>query len=652
MQIELDIKNENNDLRKEFISLRHKLAGISTGITRDETLTEELLKFLFCKIYSENNNVQVRNISNLKSTFKSVVKEYKEIFKGREKIKLDDVSLKFLIGEFSSINLHKLEKNPISDLIEIFINTTIKGAEGQFFTPDNAIHMIYEMLNPSSGSSILDPACGCGNFLVYLLIKDKFKNRSYALYGVDKDDFLSFVARAYMTLLEKVESNIFCTNSLESFELISQNTGGAILKEQFDYVVTNPPYGAKIDIGSSELKAQFDLSYKWKLDKNERVWIKSDSLQARPAPQIVFIERCIELAKPGGYIGLVLPEGIFSNPSSAYLREYILSKCRLEIMVSFPEELFKTSGKGGTHTKTCAVILKKFSKKKENSYDVFLGRAIRCGHDSRGLKTLFDDLPKISKRYTELKNKKSKKTDHLGFFININKFKNNTWLPKYYDPEITNELNFLSRTHVLISSGNLIEKGFLEIKTGDEVGKLAYGTGEIPFIRTSEITNWEIKTDNKHGVSEKIYEKYKRKQNVECEDILMVKDGTYLVGSCAMVTENDLPLVYQSHIYKIRSKNHDEIDPHLLLAMLSSPCVEKQIYSKRFTQDIIDTLGPRIKELILPIPKSRKLKEKIISDVKRIIEIRREARNISRNVRWDVLGRKYSKSFKDIRTKM
>lgn len=652
MQLEQDISTKNNDLRKEFVNLRHTLAGISTGITRDETLTEELLKFLFCKIYSENTKSKITTVSSLKAIFKSVVKEYGEIFKGREKIKLDDVSLEFLIKEFGSIDLHKLGRNPISDLIEIFINSTIKGAEGQFFTPDNAVEMIYEMLNPSSGSSIIDPACGCGNFLVHLLVKDKFKNRSFALYGVDKDDFLSFVARAYMTLLEETESNVFCTNSLESFDYISKKTGGAVLREQFDYVVTNPPYGAKIDIGSNELKAQFDLSYKWKQDKKDNSWVKEDVLQSKPAPQIVFIERCIDLAKPGGYIGLVLPEGIFSNPSSGYLREYILRNCKLEAMVSFPEELFKTSGKGGTHTKTCAVILRKFSKKKEENYDVFLGRAIRCGHDSRGLKTPFDDLPKISERYLNLKAKKSTKTDHLGFYMNINDFKNNTWLPKYYDPEIFNELKFLEKTHNLVSLGELIKQGFLEIRTGDEVGKLAYGTGDIPFIRTSEITNWEIKTDNKHGISDEIYEKYSSKQDVQCGDILMVKDGTYLVGSCAMVTEDDLPLVYQSHIYKIRSKNHAEIDPHLLLAMLSSPCVEKQIYSKRFTQDIIDTLGPRIKELVLPIPKSKKLKEKIISDVERIIEVRREARNISRAVRWDVLGSKYSKSFDDIRTKM
>lgn len=650
MQIELSTKN--NDLRKEFTGLRHKLAGISTGITRDETLTEELLKFLFCKIYSENNNKKIQTVAELKATFKSVVKEYREIFKGREKIKLDDSSLAFLIDEFGDVDLHKLGRNPISDLIEIFINTTIKGAEGQFFTPDNAIEMIYEMLNPKTGSSVIDPACGCGNFLVHLLVKDKFKGRSFALYGVDKDDFLSFVARAYMTLLEEVESSVFCTNSLESFDYISKNTGGAVLREQFDYVVTNPPYGAKIDIGPDELKGQFDLSYKWKQDRKGGTWSKGESLQTKPAPQIVFIERCIELAKPGGYIGLVLPEGIFSNPSSGYLREFILSKCKLEAMVSFPEELFKTSGKGGTHTKTCAVILRKFNKKKEKNYDVFLGRATRCGHDSRGLKTPFDDLPSISERYLELRKKQDIQTDRLGFLMNINDFKNNTWLPKYYDPEVLSELEFLKKTHNLVSLGELIDQGFLEIKTGDEVGKLAYGTGEIPFIRTSEISNWEIKTDNKHGISEEIYKKYSSKQNVQCGDILMVKDGTYLVGSCAMVTKDDLPLVYQSHIYKIRSKDHSKIEPHLLLAMLSSPCVEKQIYSKRFTQDIIDTLGPRIKELVLPIPRSKKLRDKIIQDVKRIIEVRSEARNISRSVRWDVLGSKYSKSFEDIRTKM
>jgi type I restriction enzyme M protein len=62
--------------------------------------------------------------------------------------------------------------------------------------------------------------------------------------------------------------------------------------------------------------------------------------------------------------------------------------------------------------------------------------------------------------------------------------------------------------------------------TGDEIGKLSYGTGRIPFIRTSDISNWELKIDPKKGVSEKIYKILKKKQDVKEQDILLVRDYT------------------------------------------------------------------------------------------------------------------------------
>ena len=174
----------------------------------------------------------------------------------------------------------------------------------------------------------------------------------------------------------------------------------------------------------------------------------------------------------------------------------------------------------------------------------------------------------------------------------------------------------------MVKFGELVESGLISVKTGHEVGKLAYGTGCIPFIRTSDIANWEIKLDPKHGLSQELYEKLKSKQDVRENDILMVRDGTYLVGTCALVTASDIQIVYQSHIYKIRSKNKEKIHPYLLLAILSSPIVKEQIYSKRFTQDIIDTLGARLYELILPIPKSDALKAEIISQVEEVIRFR------------------------------
>ena len=89
--------------------------------------------------------------------------------------------------------------------------------------------------------------------------------------------------------------------------------------------------------------------------------------------------------------------------------------------------------------------------------------------------------------------------------------------------------------------------------TGIEIGKMAYGTGHIPFIRTSDISNWELKGDPKQSVSEEIYEE--NKQAVQSEDIFVVRDGTYLVGTSCILTEHDTKILYCGGIYKLRVKD-------------------------------------------------------------------------------------------------
>ena len=116
----------------------------------------------------------------------------------------------------------------------------------------------------------------------------------------------------------------------------------------------------------------------------------------------------------------------------------------------------------------------------------------------------------------------------------------------------------------------------------------------------------------------------------------MVKDGTYLVGTCAMVTESETKMVYQSHLYKIRSTDHEKLNPYLLLALLSSPIVKQQIRSKQFTQDIIDTLGRRLYELVLPFPKNDEHRNNIIDQVQSVFDKRAAAKNLMRTVLLNV----------------
>ena len=108
-----------------------------------------------------------------------------------------------------------------------------------------------------------------------------------------------------------------------------------------------------------------------------------------------------------------------------------------------------------------------------------MGIAKWCGHDSRGLPIPHDDLPKILDKFMEYQENGALEYDHLGFVIDEKDIKENVYLPKYYNPEITDQLKSLSATHDLLVLGDLMKKKQISIATGHEVGKLAYGTGTL-----------------------------------------------------------------------------------------------------------------------------------------------------------------------------
>ena len=217
-------------------------------------------------------------------------------------------------------------------------------------------------------------------------------------------------------------------------------------------------------------------------------------------------------------MGIVLPESILGNPSYEFLMSYLQANARILAVATMPEPLFKTSGKGGTHTKVAVVLLRK-EKPSAAGYDMFMADVKWCGHDSRGNPTLrknqatgelelLDEVPLVAKRYAALA-KGVIARDHLGFALSSNTIRNRILVPKYYDPEIERDLHALESTHRLVTIGQLQKAKALSLDTGIEIGKMAYGTGTIPFIRTSDLSNWEIKADFKHGISRDIYDDLK-----------------------------------------------------------------------------------------------------------------------------------------------
>jgi type I restriction enzyme M protein len=347
----------------------------------------------------------------------------------------------------------------------------------------------------------------------------------------------------------------------------------------------------------------------------------------------------------------VLPEAVFGMPTYEYVVSWLRGRAEIRGVVSMPEALFKTSGKGGTHAKVCVLFVENTKPKKEEDYEIFMADVKWCGHDSRanptyrkgenGKRVLLDDIPVVQQRFIDLKVAgKSCPRDRFGFFRDLSAIRNGIFIPKYYDPKLEADLRALKATHELVSIGSLCkggEEAVLSWDTGIEVGKMAYGTGDIPFIRTSDISNWELKGDPKQNVSEEIYED--NKQDVRAGDIFVVRDGTYLVGISCILTQKDTKILYCGGLYKLRIEKSQKMDPYLLLALLNAPIVRRQMRAKQFTRDIIDTLGKRLFEVLLPIPKDVELAARIAKETRSVIDTRAKLRDRTKEIALEVEGR-------------
>lgn len=657
-----------NNLKSIFEDIRNYLAGNAKGITRDETLAQELINILFCKIYDEKKKKPSdlmdfyalygedakKSKNRLVEYFEKKVKhEYKNILLDSQ-IHLDSSSIYYVLYNLQRFNISGAERDVIGDAFESFFGPALRGPEGQFFTPKNVMQMIVNILDPKPNEKIIDPACGSGGFLIMSLyyiykklllskgsskdVSNKFKDvASNNIVGIDKDNFLAEVAKTYMTLIGDGKAGIFCEDSLESQEKWCSTTKDRVSLESFDILMTNPPFGAKIPIEGAEKLKQYNLGHRWQKDKKSEKWIMQNTLLDKQPPQIIFIERCIQLLKKGGRMGIVLPEGIFGNPSDRYIWEYLFANVKILAVVSLNQETFQPS----THTKTSVLILEK--NKTDKNYDIFMAIAEKVGHDKNGKvvykinkdgsfildkngnKIIDDDLPLVSESYLKPKDGYT----HLGFWVNSKDVKKEYILiPEYFNPEIKTQLNKLKRTdkYDFYTIKDLINKDYIQISRGNEIGSQFYGTGEIPFVRTSDIVNWEIKIDPIKCVSEEIYETYKRKQDVQPNDILFVSDGTFLIGRSAIVTNLDKKIIIQSHLKKIRVKENPLFDCYLLFYLLNSDIVQNQIRAKTFIQATISSLGRRLEEIMLPIPKSAKRKTSLSREIKEIFNAKERIR--------------------------
>lgn len=507
---------------------------------------------------------------------------------------LEDNSLRHVLELLEKIDLKSSPSHIFGDAFQALMGPRLRGDKGQFFTPRSLVRCLTDILTPSFGSRIIDPACGTGGFLAAVLDKWKRENSRGSVIGIDKDHDLALMAAALSAVYDDGSSvKVHNTNSLD----IGGLAKSGVVLGTFDYVVTNPPFGAKIGLTDRAILSEFALGHVW--EKGSAGWRQSGAVRASQDPQILFIELCIRLLKQGGRMAIVLPEGTFGNAGVGYVWDFIRSQGEVEGLIDCPRTTFQP----GTDTKTNVLIFRREEVASPHS-GTWISVAYACGHDKRGRSTrpngqpVQDDFEAIGRTWEHRHGGDtpwSCASSVQPYYL----------VPRYYDRRLADDVqgDAAKLRATVTTLGELVKAGLLSIKKGHEVGSEAYGTGEVPFVRTSDLHNFEVSHDPTNCISDDIYERYKRQQGLKAGDILMVVDGRYKIGRCAILNDISAQCVVQSHLRILSLTTLASFSPMALLYALSLPSVQREIRRLVFIQSTLGGLGSRIAEVRLPDPR-------------------------------------------------
>ncbi len=206
----------------------------------------------------------------------------------------------------------------------------------------------------------------------------KLSNR--CIYGTDANDRMARTSKMNMIMHGDGHGGVHHHDGF-------LNVNG-IFEGRFDIILTNPPFGSNVEPSDKVLQEQTEVSkarerqyvqqfgdlYKQAMKRTRAAVGKPiASLFALPKgekskikTEILFIERCLELLTPGGRLGIVLPEGIFNNPSLAYVRQFAEDRAFIRAVVSLPQDTFVSSG---ASVKASLLFMQKFTEDEQADFD-------------------------------------------------------------------------------------------------------------------------------------------------------------------------------------------------------------------------------------------------------------------------------------------
>lgn len=366
--------------------------------------------------------------SYMQRMFEDVKADYAKdhIFDDHEKIRIREGSFEDIVEKLQTYNLTKTGADIKGLAFETFLSNTFRGELGQFFTPRTVVEFMVDILEPQQNDLVCDPCAGSGGFLIRVFekvkeqIDDKYiklkKAKEIELFSQDNFSDLE-KEQQYNQELEQLnqqqdaeitqlsKKSIFGTDANPRMARVSKmnmimhgdghngihhNDGllnvNGIFRNRFDVILTNPPFGSMLSKDNPKVAMEdkytdekmiehyiniYGYGYKEELKqvtanfgKPIRALYKTG--ETTGATEVLFVERCLDLLKPGGRLGIVLPEGVLNSSNLQKVREYFESRAKILLIVSLPQEVFNSSG---ATVKTSLVFMKKFTTDEQELYD-------------------------------------------------------------------------------------------------------------------------------------------------------------------------------------------------------------------------------------------------------------------------------------------
>ena len=657
---DIELRQEDN-LLKKFEEI-HDFIYANDGLSPQQTLNE-FLKLLFIKILDENSHSHLFYISadeyqilksdksntyfsiRIEEVFQNTKQEFAEIFDKDDTIKLSNVSLAFVVNKLQGISLTESSSDAKGLAFQKFLSHKEKDGKGQFFTPEPVVDFCVEMLNPQLGETIIDPCCGSGGF-IHSAFRHIVKNNPNiekkdiirnTIFGIDINKDIAKISKMKFLLEANVKSNIFCSNSLDDIDSVNLILSGHLHRQTagFDVLLTNPPFGTAGKITDNTILSKFDLGYKW--SKTESGYIKTRTLSNGQPAEILFVERCLQLLKEGGRMGIVLPNGHFENPSLDYLRYYIKQKAKILGVVNLPQETFIPYGTG---VKTSLLFLEKETQNIQKQYPLFFGKVKKIGYQGNkngtpiykknefgqtitqdGKPIIDEDFSNVLSDYRKFLECEKIDTDN-SFSISYNELSSRLDYD-FYSPENQDILNRLSNNSVRL--GDIVEI----VKTKSP--KLKNKNASVEYVELSDVNahSFEIINSTTYQVHElPSRASYEIKEN----DII-----TAIAGNSVGTRKHATAFVSKEYDGNIctngfRVLRNPKINKYYLLFFLHSELFLKQMMMYRTGAAIPNVSDIDLANILIYIPENEIINE-IGNKIEKSFEMRMESSKLIENIK-------------------